>query len=293
MNRRTLCFACLATMLTFGCDPDDAGAGQVTLSLDLENLPPLESTSRYEAWLVHDDEYESIGKFDMLADGVPDPVGLTASSSLLAAAQQIVISIEPDDGDPTPAQSKVLAGDLDAVGAELTVAHPKALGDDFTSAAGKFMLATPTTGGDDQSEQGIWWIDPDSGDDFLPGLSLPALPAGWKYEGWVEDDTGTESTGKFVRVDDADEDGAGATASLAAPPPPFPGRDFIDPPRDLTANHKALISIEPDPDPSGGQFTMKALMKDIEPHVFPATQDAVNIAAEAMPKGSIVIMGNP
>jgi hypothetical protein len=279
----------LVAMALFGCDSSDAE--QPSLSLALEGLPPLDSTFKYEAWLVgDDDQYTSVGKFDVSSDGFPDPAELAVPSGQLATARQLVISIEPDDGtDPGPAQSKVLAGDLDAVGAELTAAHPKAIGDDFTSAAGKFMLATPTTGDGELSEQGIWWIDPDAGDDFLPGLALPALPAGWKYEGWVEDDTSLESTGKFVRTDDADEDGAGRTAGTE-PPPPFPGRDFIDPPRDLTAGHKAAISIEPEPDPSSGQFTMKVLMRDITPDVFPATQTMDNIAGDAMPKGTVVIV---
>jgi hypothetical protein len=274
-------------VLSLGCNAAD----EVTLALAAEGLAMLDSTYKYEAWLFDGDDYQSLGKFDVLSDGSLEPSTFKATESQMAVAKQVVISIEPaDDPDPAPAVSKVLAGDLDAEGAELNISHPKAVGIDFTAAQGKFMLATPTTGGDDLSEQGIWWIDPDAGDELAPGLVLPSLPPGWKYEGWVQDETGPESTGKFLRVDEADEDGAGHTAGTGGEPPPFPGRDFIDPPRILTIGHIALVSLEPVPDPANGKFGAKVLMKDITPDVYPATQTAMNIASDALPKATVAIM---
>jgi hypothetical protein len=286
MPRRIPYFACIA-LFSLGCNAAD----EVTVALATEGLVMLDSTYKYEAWLFDGDDYQSLGKFDVLSDGSLEPSTFKATEEQMAVAKQVVISIEPaDDPDPAPAVSKVLAGDLDAEGAELSMSHAKAVGTDFTAAQGKFMLATPTTGGDDLSEQGIWWIDPDAGADLVPGLVLPPLPPGWKYEGWVQDETGPESTGKFLRVDEADEDGAGHTAGTDGAPPPFPGRDFIDPPRILTIGHTALVSLEPVPDPANGKFGAKVLMKDITPDVYPATQTAMNIASEALPKATVTIM---
>ena len=101
---------------------------------------------------------------------------------------------------------------------------------------------------------GIWWLDPAAG----PGASLvlPALPAGWIYEGWVVGPEGPVSTGRFTQVMGADSDAGGPTAGPRSTPP-FPGQDFIMPPVSLIG-YQAVVSIEPDPDDSPGPFTFEA-----------------------------------
>ena len=56
------------------------------------------------------------------------------------------------------------------------------------------------------------------------GLTLPTLPAGWKYEGWTVINGTPVTTGTFTSttvVDDADP------YSSTMPGPPFPGEDFL------------------------------------------------------------------
>ena len=103
---------------------------------------------------------------------------------------------------------------------------------------------------------GIWFLDPAGG----PGasLTLPILPAGWAYEGWVVVGGAPVSTGTFTSVTGADSD-MGGPAAGANPAPPFPGQDFVSPATDLRGG-VAVISVEPVPDNSPAPFTLKPLV---------------------------------
>ena len=114
----------------------------------------------------------------------------------------MVITIEPAiDPDPAPDETHVLAGDIVDGIAELTISHPAALGTDFTSASGRYILGTPTDGDGNNELSGVWFID-------LPlaqGLDVPALPAGWVYEGWAVIDGVPVTTGRFTDAAAADD----------------------------------------------------------------------------------------
>ena len=248
-----------------------------TLSLSFDGLPDLGPDFVYEGWILVDDAPVTTGRFTV-TDGVLEPATFEVDAEQAAAASAFVLTIEPAVGDdPAPTDTHVLAGDLAAGSASLTIGHAAALGDDFSGAAGTFLLATPTSEATDDDAQGIWYVDP-SGDAPMASLTLPTLPAGWAYEGWVVDVSGDEpapvSTGTFLVFDAADSDGAGATAG-PGDAPPFPGQDFIDPARDLTVDHMAVISIEPVPDDSPAPFQLKPLAVGIgagvgmaNPHTF-------------------------
>jgi hypothetical protein len=169
-----------------------------------------------------------------------------------------VLTIEPaQDDPPEPAATHVLAGDWGGTMASLSIGHPAALGDDFSTASGQFILETPTTSGiPGDYDQGIWWLDPAGGPG--PALVLPALPAGWMYEGWVVNMDGPISTGRFLAPSGADSD-AGGPDSGPDPAPPFPGQDFIDPPMSLVGL-VAVISVEPEPDDTPAPFAIKPLV---------------------------------
>ncbi|MFQ5967902.1 MAG: hypothetical protein ACE5MI_09875, partial [Acidimicrobiia bacterium] len=103
-------------------------------------------------------------------------------------------------------------------------------------------------------------------------LVLPALPAGWKYEGWAVVDGTPLTTGKFTDVAAADE-----AAPFGGPGrmPPFPGEDFVtNAPEGVTlptdlSGATIVISVEPDPDDSEAPFALKPLVgqvpEDAEP----------------------------
>ncbi len=254
----------------------DAGAAR-TLTLSFDGLPSLGDGFVYEGWLIVDDAPVSSGRFVVDESGALDPATFSVAADDADGASMFVLTIEPAVGDdPAPAATHVVAGAIAAGSATLSIDHPAALGDDFTAAAGTFILATPTSASMEDDQNGLWFL-------AMPGprpsLELPTLPDGWVYEGWVVDVSGDApvptSTGRFRALDAADSDGAGPTAG-PQPAPPFPGQDFIDPARDLTMNHMAVISIEPDPDDSPAPFRLKPLATAIGASVGGANPQTLN-----------------
>ena len=233
----------------------DADKKKETLSVSLSGLQKLGPGHLYEGWLITPAGPVSAGRFS-------DPLGYTVEvdPALAAAATHYVLTIEPaKNDDPAPSATHVVAGPLVKGRAALSSADPAALGTDFAQAAGSFILATPSSPAANDFDQGIWFVDPSAGPG--PSLDLPPLPAGWAYEGWVVLNGKPVSTGRFTSPAGADSDGAGPTAG-PDPGPPFPGQDFISPPR-LLPGGKAVISVEPEPDDSPTPFALKPLVGDI------------------------------
>lgn len=207
-------------------------------------------------------------------------------------ASAFILTIEPfPDLDPAPADSHILAGDINSGSADVSVGHPAAIGDDLTSSTGFFELNNPTGGKGSGFENGIWYVS-----SFPPpttaGLNLPTLPTGWVYEGWVvENNLNTSiSTGTFTDENGPDSDGAGVDAGLGSPFL-FPGQDFINPARDLSENYSAVISIEPVPDNSPAPFTLKPLLLPIANTFGRQLMD--NNALATNPFGQIIINTRP
>lgn len=266
--RKTWMPALAAAALLGACDgtgPD----GRERLVLSFTGLEPLAGGAHYEGWAMIGGAPVSTGKFDLDAagnvvsvSGAAVPGGAFDTGRDLGSAAAIIITIEPaGDTDAVPSATKVLAGAVAGGSATLTAGAPQALGNSFASASGKFILATPTNGMGNEERSGIWFIDPSSGAP-MPGLSLPALPAGWKYEGWSVIGATPVTTGKFTVVNAAD---AAAPFSGPLPGPPFPGEDFLTNapaglsfPTDLRGT-MAVITIEPDPDDSAAPFALKPL----------------------------------
>ena len=260
-----------------------------TLTYNFGALPQLGDDYVYEGWLIVDGAAVAAGRFTVDASGATTPAEFTLTAADADAADVFVLTIEPSAGDdPAPSSTHILAGDLASGSAVLTAEHAAALGTDFASASGSYFLATPTTGDDTLSNQGIWWLSPQA------GLTLPTLPAGWAYEGWIVDGTGPVSTGRFTDPAAADSDGAGSAKGPVGDGPPFPGQDYIDPAKILgDGSTVAVISVEPDPDDSPGPFLIKPLVHDpIGSEVAPTTHDMVNNAAATLPAGSATIAAN-
>ncbi len=257
------CFAC-------GNDaPNDPNPPASRLQLSLSGLRPLANGFHYEGWAIVDGRPFSTGKFGVSESGGIVGFGGSAASQgsfatmvELAVADAIVITIEPaGDTDSLPASTKVLAGPLADRSASLTVAAPQALGSDFRGAQGGYILATPTDGARNNETSGIWFLRPAAAGP-RPSLSLPRLPAGWEYEGWVVVGGRPVTTGRFT--DPNGPDGA-APYSGPMPGPPFPGEDFLFNapsglrfPLDL-AGAMAVITIEPQPDDSAAPFSLAPL----------------------------------
>ena len=137
-------------------------------------------------------------------------------------------------------------------------------GDNFpsTCTASSPLLATPTTETTEDELSGIWFLSLATGSPAV-GLSLPALPSGWKYEGWAVIDGTPVTSGTFSVVDTADDSDPFSGPGMG---PPFPGEDFVANapsgmmfPTDLSSA-TLVISIEPNPDNSDSPFMFKPLV---------------------------------
>ncbi len=235
----------------------------------------------YENWLITDDGPVSVGRFSVNASGLPSSSLAAVTPELVGFAQAFVVTIEPVVGDdPGPSAVHILAGDLVDGIADLFVQHPAALGTDFSDASGAYFLQTPTSADPDDYFQGIWFFDPVAG---MASLSLPALPAGWEYEGWTVVNGMPLSTGRFLDPTMADLDGAGA-ASGPMGSPAFPGQDFINPAYDLSAA-TVVISVEPSPDNSPAPFLLKPLVDEVEDLGPGVLETMSNQAASTNPTG--------
>ncbi|GGX03312.1 hypothetical protein [Aquimarina muelleri] len=114
-------------------------------------------------------------------------------------------------------------------------------------------------------EFGVWFRN-SAGEE---GLSLPSLAKGWKYEGWVEFDGKTLSTGTFSKTNVTDDGnfykGSGGTV------PAFPGEDFLVIPSQVpltgitlpakVTGKKVFITIEPFQDNDPAPFFIRPLVK--------------------------------
>lgn len=282
---RTWTLLAALALITSACSDE---TGTTTMSLGFSGLPQLGDGYEYEGWLIVDGAPVSAGRFTVDADANPIPAAFEIDAMVADTATAYVLTIEPIEGDePAPSAVHILAGDLADGVASLSTAHAAAIGTDFADATGAYILETPTSG-DVAADyaQGIWWLVPGA-DGMAPGLSLPALPEGWVYEGWVAGADGPVSTGTFGAVDAADADGAGETAGPDGSPP-FPGQDFIDPAIVLTGGYAAVISVEPVPDDSPMPFVIKPLVDmTIDDVMAPDTQEMANAAASNLPSGSV------
>lgn len=262
----------LSLGLLAACGPMEEGDGNgngggsstATLTLEGSHLPSLGSDYVWEGWLVTDGSPESTGRFSA-QDGTSSYT-FDVSGDLADKARdggKFVLTIEPKEGDdPKPSKTKLLAGTLESGSTNATIDAEPALGTDFSSAQGTFLLNAPSS--DSASyKNGIWFIKPMNGNKTA-GLTLPELPEGWQYEGWVANSGGPVTTGRFSMPDGADSDMGGPKAGSKGTPP-FPGQDYVkgDGKRDLTNGYKAVISVEPQPDNSPKPFTLKPLVGSI------------------------------
>lgn len=287
----------LAGGLFMACSTD-SNSDLDSLTLSLSGVEPLQNGFHFEGWVIINGSPVTTGKFNVNDDG--EIVSLSGSviangefsvDADLSAATTFVLSIEPNgDTDDIPAETHHLSGDITNGRSTLSFAHSASLGDDFTSASGGYILATPSDDDQNNETSGIWFLDPAGG----PGaaLSLPTLPAGWRYEGWAVYNGTPITTGTFTSVSGAD-DFAGFSGTNSTPP--FPGEDFLQNapsglnfPIDLSGG-TAVISIEPYPDDSPAPYTLKPLVGQIPANASSFTLYSVDNNANTFSSGSVVI----
>lgn len=296
--RRSLLLAMGLVLPLAACDDSTSPSGR-RIALAFTGLEPLAGGYHYEGWAILPSGPVSTGKFDVGAGGglvtvagATIPGGEFATNVAIDAASAIVITIEPaGDVDAVPATTKVLGGAVTAGSAALAISATQALATTFSTATGKYILATPTDGMNNNETSGIWFLEMVGGSP-VAGLSLPTLPAGWRYEGWAVMNGIAVTTGTFTSVSGAD---AAAPYSGAQAAPPFPGEDFIVNapagltfPRDLSGG-MAVISVEPNPDDSPAPFAVKPLLGVIPATAATGVSYSLALNAASFPTGTATI----
>lgn len=274
------------------CSDDDSVSTPLNsnLNLNLSGLEDLGSDYVYEGWIMVNGSPITTGRFSINSSGTLSQSSFSLLKSQLDVATAFILTIEPAVGDdPAPSDVHVLAGDFSGTNGSLTIQHPAALGNDFTASAGKYILATPTDSDMTNEDSGVWFLD-NSGAAPVPGLTLPTLPAGWKYEGWAVVNGTPISTGTFLTASGMDSSGmfSGTNAS-----PPFPGEDFlVNAPTGVTfptslLGKTVVISIEPNPDNSPAPFALKPLVHNVPTTAATHTVLTMNQNLSAVPMGTV------
>lgn len=277
---------------------DDDSPSNTALNLTINGLEDLGSTAQYEGWIIVGGAPISTGTFTVDANGTPSATSFSANATDVAAATKFVLTIEPiPDLDPAPADAKLVAGDFNGTSATLSTGVAPALGD-FSNAAGTLFLRTPTdemagTANNGNDIYGVWFGTP--GMPPTPNFTLPTLPAGWAYEGWVVGENGPISTGTFSNTVDLPRDsGNPFSGTLNNVGPPIPGEDFFNAapngetfPLDIRGR-RIVISVEPVPDNSPAPFLLKPLIADLAADAATApTSHTFNQNLGSIPTGTV------
>ncbi len=273
------------------CSSDDDNTPRTAnLTLNLNGLENLGPDFLYEGWVIVNGSPVSTGTFSVDDSGNLSATSFTINKADLDAATTFVLSIEEvPDPSPAPSDTKILAGDFSGNSASVTTG----IVGDFSSASGVYILATPTDGGNTHEDSGVWFLDNSSGSAAV-GLSLPALDAGWKYEGWAVIDGTPVSTGTFTDPDAADDNAATSPFKGAmGNGPDYPGEDFLqNAPGTLTfptslKGGTIVISVEPSPDNSSAPFTLKPLVHGTPADATDHTALTMNQNLSSLPSGTV------
>jgi hypothetical protein len=260
-------FLCATIVLLASCEStNEENVTTGRLTLELSGLEELGANFVYEGWLIVDGNPVSTGTFT----SVSFPQSFTVENAILQTATKFVLSIEPAGetgiAAVTPAPTKLLAGDFSGSSANVTSAG---IVGDFSTSWGKYILATPTDLDDTNEASGVWFLD-NSNPPAVAGLTLPTLPEGWKYEGWVVFNGTPVSTGTFTDPSSADDNAASSPfKGTANNGPGYPGEDYligaaagVDFPTDLKGA-TIVVSVEPYPDNSPAPFALKPLANTV------------------------------
>ena len=249
-----------------GEDDNDVTPSTSSLSVTINGLENLGSEFVYEGWVIVDGSPISTGVFTVNDNGVLSATAFDVNTQELEAATKFVLTIEPAiDPDPMPSAQKLVAGDFAGNSASLSTSTMPAIGD-FSNSGGSLFLRTPTdeTGDNNGNDQyGVWFGVP--GMPPTADFTLPTLPSGWAYEGWVIGDNGPISTGTFTEFGAVDSSNMfSGTENNAGPP--VPGEDLFNNapageafPLDIRGR-TVVISVEPVPDNSAAPFLLKPLL---------------------------------
>ncbi len=262
-------FAFLAIGLLFTSCSDDESSDVNTsqLTLNLTGLENLGDDFVYEGWVLVDGTPQTTGIFTVDDNENLSQTTFDVDTEMLEAATKFILTVEPAvDPDPAPSDQKYIAGDFSGDSAEVSTSTAPAVGD-FSGSTGTFFMRTPTdeaagSGNNGNDQYGVWFGLP--GAPPTGNFTLPELPVGWIYEGWVIGDAGPISTGTFSDFGSFDSTNI-YSGEIYNVGPPVPGEDFFNNapageafPMDIRGR-TIVISVEPVPDNSPAPFALKPL----------------------------------
>ncbi len=284
MTRKILVLTTLILgVIITSCSSDD-GPPTANLQLETIGLQALTGGTTYQGWLIVDGQPKPTEKFT-------NPSGTINFNMLvsdLEDATQFVLTIEPvGDNDNVPSAAKILTGNFTGTAAPLDF---ESVVTDLSVTSGQFFLATPTDDVADNDEFGVWFMDGAS----APGLNLPDLASGWKYEGWVDFGNKIVSTGTFSSEEVTDDGnffkGSGGTV------PGFPGEDFLIIPSQIpltgitfpasVLSKRVFITVEPFQDNDPAPFFIEPLSATAGITTGP-DNPVVMISNTAIPSGRV------
>lgn len=248
----------------------------------VENLPALDASHEYVAWIKDVNNIRNMGTINPNADGIAQ-FSFVPLPETISEASEVTVSIEDVfSNNNSPSESIVLKAEFGTSDEANLVASPIA---DFAGIDGTFILSSPTTTSSSTDNSGVWFVK----EDITQGLTLPVLSSGWKYEGWVFFNNLPISTGKFLDPGLADE---GNPYSGAQAPFPFPGEDFnknapsgVFFPVDLK-NKIVKVSIEPEPDDSASPY-ISILQDTVTNPSVTNTNYKMSVVPDFLPSGTI------
>ena len=200
------------------------------ISVSLTNLPALNDSLIYKVWIYFADITSPtplcLYTFKQTTDNAAVQFSYKTNASVIAAAKYIVVTIESASNilnDTLPSVSKILAGSFQVNAALLSTGHPFSISLNLTKMGGVFRLLTPGVANNDTS--GIWFVDIDSTNSYIPGLNISGQTdtSGWKYVILVTQNSKVFSLGSFIDPLKAGDD---STYSVTLPIR-FPGQNLI------------------------------------------------------------------
>lgn len=283
-----------------GCDSDsgtESDAPKLRMTVDTDNLKPLQDGFTYKVWAKVGFEYYSTEGFNVTETGqFLTQVGEFRDKSFvldadLTDAEVVFITVEGKSSTSNaPSKSIVMAADVTGNVSQLSSSHSLALGGSIAGQSGQLTILTTSDVDTSNDEHGVWFLTVSNGV-MSPGLSLPTLNEGWKYEGWVDVGGHRFTTGKFVSNTRNDEFQPHSYNDV----PLFPGEDFLlNPPDGVVfplnlSGAVVTITVEPNADDSFDPYGIKVLSATLPASIQAGSVHPLTSANAVFPTASVTI----
>jgi hypothetical protein len=291
------------------------------IDLQIAGLNAPGDSAHYEAWLkwlnktnTGDVEiFENLGT--MTNDNGMYVISEDINQGYIQGGLSVVVSVETDTASQ-PGPYRIIGADLQANYGFFSIGSNEVLDFDFKIATGYYFLDTPSENPPSQNpNSGIWFakldttikavldslgnvIDYDTTIAIIQGLdlqdlTLPEIPSGWNYEGWVIFGSDTLSTGIFRKPTGAD---LGSDYNGPRPGYAFPGGDFIrNAPAGLTfptdlSGREVLITLTPGyPSKANKPFSLTVFRTTVPANAQAMKTYGFDNVSETFPEGDLKV----